>query len=114
MRFLIDEDVDVRVIRVLKQLGHDAHRVPSGTTNGAVIRLAKQEERILITRDSDFVNPAIYPLQKHSGIVHISIHPPSIEKIGLALTRLLESASESDLTGKVLILEETGRRPATP
>ena len=38
MRFLIDEDVDVRLIGLLRRLGHEAKRVPSGAKNGAVIR----------------------------------------------------------------------------
>ena len=110
MRFLIDEDVDVRVIRILKQLGHNARRVPSGTINGAVLRLAHKERRILITRDSDFTNIALYPPHRHSGIIHLSIHPPWLEKIAPALTRLLKSAAESDLACKVVVLEEGGYR----
>lgn len=61
MRFLVDEDVDVRVIRVLKRLGHEAQRVPPGATNGTVIQLARRAGRVLLTRDSDFTNIALYP-----------------------------------------------------
>jgi len=108
MQFLVDEGVDVRVIRLLKQLGHDAHRVPAGTTNGTVIRLARRENRILVTRDSDFTNVMLYPPSHRSGTIHIAIHPPWFEKIVPPMKRLLKSVSESTFQGKVFILEETG------
>ena len=40
MRLLLDENVDVKVISLLKKLGHEAIRTPAGTKNGSVIRLA--------------------------------------------------------------------------
>lgn len=61
MRLLVDENVDVKVIAFLKRLGHDAVRVPSGTKNGAVMRLAVEERRALVTRDSDFADSARFP-----------------------------------------------------
>ena len=107
MQFLIDEDVDVRVIKVLKRLGHEARRVPSGTTNGSVLRLAHRERRILITRDSDFTNTTMYPPSRYSGIIHLAIHPPWLENIAPPLTQLLKSASESDIVGKVIVLNQS-------
>jgi hypothetical protein len=34
-----------------------------------------------------------YPSNKHAGIIQISIHPPWLEKIGPALTRMLDTAN---------------------
>ncbi len=108
MRFLIDEDVDVRVLALLKRLGHDGRRVPAGTTNGAVLRLALREHRILMTRDADFLNAAVYPASRHAGIIHLAIHPPWFEKISPALTRFLQAAPADHLDGKVVVLEPSG------
>ena len=36
MRLLVDENVDVKIIGLLKKVGHDAVRTPAGTKNGAV------------------------------------------------------------------------------
>jgi predicted nuclease of predicted toxin-antitoxin system len=110
MRFLIDEDVDVRVIRNLKKLGHDVRRVPAGAKNGEVIRIAQQEQRILITRDSDFINTSHYPPSRHCGIVHLAIHPPWLEKIFLPLKRFLKTVAETELQHHVFILKEDGYR----
>ena len=109
MRFLVDEDVDVRVLALLKRLGHEGRRVPSGTTNGAVLRLALREHRVLITRDADFLNTALYPPARHAGIIHLAIHPPWFEKMAPVLTRFLHHVVSADrLDGKVVVLEPSG------
>ena len=110
MRLLIDEGVDVRVIGALKRLGHDARRVPSGTTNGAVIRLAQRERRVLVTRDSDFSNVLLYPPSRYQGIIHLAVHPPWLENMVPPLVSLLKSVSEDAFAGKTFVLEETGYR----
>ena len=108
MRLLVDEDVDVRIIGVLKRLGHDARRVPSGTKNGAVIQLARRETRVLLTRDADFTNVGLYPPSRCAGIIHIAIHPPWFENIVPPLTRLLKSVDAQDMAGTLIVLEATG------
>lgn len=108
MRFLIDEDLDVRLIGVLRRLGHEARRVPAGIQNGAVIRLAQAEGRILITRDADFTDEGQYPPTRYAGIVHVDIHPPRLVPIASSLTRLLANVPETGLRGKLFVLDETG------
>ena len=108
MRFLVDEDVDVRVIGVLRRLGHDAKRVPSGTQNGAVIRLARAEGRILISRDADFTDEGRYPPSRFSGIIHVDIHPPRLRPIASALKALLAATPATGFAGKLFVLDEAG------
>jgi len=58
VRFLADMCVDVRIIKWLRQNGHDAthlrdeglHRMP----NGEIFEKAIREDRIVITFDLDF------------------------------------------------------------
>ena len=106
MRFLIDEDVDVRVVRLLRTLGHDAKRVPSGTLNGAVIRLAAEENRVLISRDADFTDSENFPPSKYPGIIHLDIHPPRFNRIASPLRAFLKDVSETALSGKLVLLTE--------
>lgn len=110
MRLLIDEDVDVRLIKTLKRLGHDVRRVPSGVMNGEVLRLAQRERRIVITRDADFTNVKKYPSSRHVGIIHLAIHPPWLENLVPPVTRLLRTLSEDQVAGKVIIVDETSSR----
>ena len=108
MRFLIDEDVDVRLIGALRRLGHDARRVPPGSQNGAVIRLAREDGRVLITRDADFTDEGRYPPSSSAGIIHIDIHPPRLAPIASALKTLLTEVPHTAFAGKLFVLDETG------
>lgn len=110
MRALIDEDVHVKVISWLKEKGHDAVRVPAGTKNGAVIKLAQSESRVLITRDTDFSNRFLYPPSQFKGIIVLKIHPPKLEKLLKPLEQLLDEFPEHNFSGKLIILEEEGCR----
>ncbi len=110
MRLLVDEDVDVRIIGVLRRLGHNVRRVPSGTQNGAVIRLAKREERVLVTRDADFADTSVYPPARSAGIIRLAIHPPSLQNLAPPLTDLLTAIPEHEFTGALFVVEATGHR----
>ena len=53
MKFLIDEDVPVKVLKHLNRNGHDAVRVESGSKDKEVAKTARKEDRILITLDKE-------------------------------------------------------------
>ena len=108
MRFLIDEDVDIRLIGVLRRLGHEAKRVPAGTHNGAVMRLAQTEKRVLITRDADFTDSVKFPPSQLPGIIHVDIHPPRVIPITASLKTLLAEIPETALVGRLFVLDESG------
>ena len=108
MRLLIDEDVDVRLIGVLRRWGHEATRVPAGTKNGAVIALAKAERRVLLTRDSDFTDSVKFPPAQSVEIVHVDINPPRLAVIAPSLKTLLAEIPASAFAGRLFVLDETG------
>jgi predicted nuclease of predicted toxin-antitoxin system len=57
MRFLADESCDFCVVRALRNAGHDVAsvaEVTKGAKDAAVIALAGEEERVLLTEDKDF------------------------------------------------------------
>jgi len=107
MRVLLDEDVHIKVSDWLAGTGHDVIRVPSGLKNGRVIELANRESRTLITRDKDFSNRIMYPPSRHSGIIVLRIHPPQLDKLISALTRLFNEWPDISLSGKLVVLEES-------
>ncbi len=108
MRLLVDENVDVRIIGLLRKLGHEAVRTPAGTRNGSVIRMAVQERRVLLTRDSDFVDAKRYPPTRCPGIIHLDIHPPHFEKIAPLLKAFLFCVAEEHMAGKLFVIGEAG------
>ncbi len=72
MKFIADEGVDGQIVEKLREEGHDVYYVAehtAGTSDEAILKIANQEDRILMTRDKDF-GELVYPLrQVHSGIM---------------------------------------------
>lgn len=50
MRFLCDEML-VRLARLLRAAGYDAAMAPAGTPDDELLRIAREENRLLLTRD---------------------------------------------------------------
>ena len=57
MNFLADESFDFRLVRAMRAAGHDVstvHELAPAATDQTVMRLAQNENRILLTEDKDF------------------------------------------------------------
>ena len=106
MKFLVDEDVPVRLLRMLRAAGHDAQRVTPATSDRDIAALARRERRVLVTLDKDFATLfAASPTDL--TIVHIRVHPPAAPAICDAFQTLLERVPEKDLTG-FIVLDTSG------
>lgn len=96
LRFLLDENVDVRLGAYLKQGGHAVAFVPKGIRNGDVLALAAKEQCILVTHDTDFLDVFLTHNNHTFPIIVLRIHPPTRDRIiasfSLFLSRL-ETAS---------------------
>ena len=103
MKFLLDENVHRRLFTFLVKLGHDVKLSPKSIKNGEVFGLSSKEERILITRDSDFLDNDKFPLSTHFGILLLRIRPKDIESQKLAMSKLLkEHPNAEEFNGKVV------------
>jgi len=74
MKFLLDENVDRRLVPFLKQSGHDvtaiAYEYPPGLLDEQVLALAAKEKRILLTNDrSDFGELIFRHHHPHCGVI---------------------------------------------
>ncbi|GEM88345.1 DUF5615 family PIN-like protein [Meiothermus granaticius] len=63
-RFLVDAHLPLRLVRLLKEQGHDAvhtSELPRGnaTPDEEINALSLQEERVVVTKDADFVQSLI-------------------------------------------------------
>lgn len=88
LKFLLDENVDVRVALFLKKHGYSVLLCPKGLKNGAVLALAKKENNVLITNDTDFANPDLHGFAQTAGIVVLRLHPPKLESTPFLLAPL--------------------------
>lgn len=73
MRFKLDECVDIRLVRLFEDAGHDAETVfgekMAGATDKALYDLCLKERRALVTQDLDFSNPFVFDPIPTKGIV---------------------------------------------
>jgi predicted nuclease of predicted toxin-antitoxin system len=88
MRFLLDENADLRLAAHLRNLGHDVKSVVANygyaVPDSRVLALAHQEQRILITNDKDFGELVFLHRQSHAGVILFRL------PFGAALTTKLD------------------------
>jgi predicted nuclease of predicted toxin-antitoxin system len=74
VRFLADESCDFAVVRALRGTGHDVLavvEVAPGAKDSAVIALAREQQRVLLTEDKDFGRLVYAHGEGASGVVFI-------------------------------------------
>lgn len=73
MRFKLDENIDARLVELLRASGHDAVTVREqhlhGTDDVDLYHICTTENRALVTLDLDFANVLIYPPQETPGLI---------------------------------------------
>lgn len=104
MKFLLDEDVPLELLKILQKSGHDIIRVTPSSPDPEIAERAKKEKRILITLDKDFTNRAQFP-PKEYDVVQFRIHPPYAERLIEAMDELLRSLSPEEWKGLIVVQE---------
>lgn len=107
-KFLLDENVDIRVKSHLEKRGFRVLICPKGIKNGEVAALAQKKSCILLTNDKDFANPDLFKPSEFSAIIVFHIHPPKLENLASALDKLFQNIPPAELAGKLMILGEDG------
>ena len=74
MRFVVDAQLPRRIARRLREAGHDAIHtldLPDGnrTSDTEIIAIAVREDRVVVTKDADFVNSFIVARQPEKLIL---------------------------------------------
>lgn len=107
MRFLADESCDFSIVRALQAKGHDVVAVcelSPRAEDEAVMQLALEENRILLTEDKDFGQLVYAKTVGTSGVIFIRF--PAKERLTLAETviDLVEKRGEQ-LTGSFVVVQ---------
>lgn len=107
MRFLCDENITQKAVKLLRKAGYDVETVQSlnlrGITNSRLIEKSVELDRILITFDTDFTQP---PANIFPGILLIRIQPNTDKQVLPVIKKLLLKIDTIDFTDRVTILEE--------
>lgn len=101
MNFLLDESAELRIADFLQALGHNVKSIvfdfPRSIDDEAVLQIARNEGRILITNDSDFGELIFHQRLPPSGVIYFRMKSQTIEvKLARLEKVLTEHAHELD------------------
>jgi predicted nuclease of predicted toxin-antitoxin system len=110
LKLKLDENIDTRVVTLLRLAGHDVATVPGQGLMSApdeeVIEVCHSEERCLVTCDRGFGNRVKYNPSNYSGIVIIRL--PSRYTFAdwqQAIEIFTQGLEEREVTGKLWIIQ---------
>ena len=107
LKFLLDENVKIRVGRFLESEGFDVIFAPKRFSDGKLADISKAEGRILVTNDSDFTDSVPFPKERVFLVVFVVIPQDKPEAFIPAFSRLLKSKSKpEDFEGFLITLKE--------
>lgn len=98
MKVKLDENLGRRGLAILLRHGHDVATVAEQGmctfADGLLIEACRSEERCLVTLDTDFSNPLVYPPGEYNGLAVIRLprrgepgeRDAAFETLGTALT----------------------------
>ena len=103
MRFLVDTQLPKHLCRLLTEMGHDAVHVsdlPNGnrSTDAEVIAAADEEDRVVVSKDSDFRHSHLLRGQPNRLLAVMTGNLSNTELLGLFNTnadRILSALDES-------------------
>ncbi|MEJ2736670.1 MAG: DUF5615 family PIN-like protein [Anaerolineae bacterium] len=113
MKLLLDQDVSAATARFLLELGHDVVHVArlglSRAPDQEILRVAREQDRILVTRDRDFGN-LVFVKNLGAGVIYLRIVPSTLSLVHMELERVLNFHSEEELSRAFVVVEARGHR----
>ena len=106
MKFLIDENLGIKVSEFLRDLGFDIVSITElspGITDKEVLSLANDQERILVTLDKDFGELVFKEGLTYFGVILVRLKDESVDNKKKVLKQTLMSGK--DFTNKFTVIE---------
>src|SRR5262245_13453414 len=108
MKFLTDHDVYAVTSNFLKGLGHDvvgAFQLGlASAADAELLKVAQDQERILVTRDRDY-GALVFAQGQATGVIYLRILPSSTKAVHDELARVLTIHSEQELKTSFVVIE---------
>jgi predicted nuclease of predicted toxin-antitoxin system len=109
MRFLVDRCAGVTLAKWLRDEGHDvddASEWPQDPGDAAILQKAADDDRILVTIDTDFGLLIFADERPHRGLVRLPDRPAAVR---IAIFSDLLARHETDLAARAVITVSAGR-----
>lgn len=111
MLFKIDENLPIEIGVLLIDAGHDAKTVNEqqlqGTKDSDLINLCKNENRVLITLDTDFSDIKAYPPHEFPGIIVLRVRSQVKHHVQKVFRQIIPLINREVLDQHLWIVEET-------
>jgi predicted nuclease of predicted toxin-antitoxin system len=99
MKIKLDENLPLRLIPRLRELGHDVHTPRDeglrSAPNSAIWETAQREQRFLITQDLDFSDVRRFAPGTHQGLLLVRLNKPSRRALADCIHRLFRDEDVS-------------------
>jgi predicted nuclease of predicted toxin-antitoxin system len=109
MKFKTDENIPVEAVDLLCAAGHDARSVfdqsLAGQPDSRIASICKQEDRALITLDTDFSDIRTYRPGDYPGLLVLRLPRQSVPEVTRVIRRLLEVLKTKDCRRQLWIVE---------
>lgn len=105
-KILADEDVDFRIVSILKNKAYDVISVLrdyQGVSDEEIIGLAKRFNAILLTEDSDFGHWVFARKEKAISVIFLRYESKELENITNSLLKVFNTLGSS-LYGKFVVI----------
>lgn len=119
LRVLLDQNVPRSIKEWLSGLRpkwiieHATEVGLQGKADDVVFRHATEHRALIITFDEDFADRRLFSSKPHFGIVRLRIWPTTAEETQTALRRLLDSITDEELSGSLVIIDRSRIRIRT-
>lgn len=110
MKFLTDENIAISVVKDLRKAGFDVKDIKEedlyGTSDNEILKIAINENRIVITHDKDFAN-TLYSSIVHKGIILLRFKNQNPKNISKILLNILTSDINIKIANRIVVITES-------
>ncbi len=110
MRFKIDENLPIEIADLLREAGYDALTVQEqhldGSSDPEIATVCKEEERALVTLDTDFADIRTYPPNDYPGIIVLRLRQQDKQHVLNSFESIALLFAHEQLEGNLWIVEE--------
>lgn len=113
MRLLTDQDVYALTVALLTEQGHDvATAAGLGLARAAdveLLRVAREQGRVLVTRDRDF-GELVFVEGRGPGVIYLRVQPSTLATVHAELGRVLGLYTQAELGASFVVVERRRHR----